>query len=301
MSKGRVSMPVVIVILLVGINVCALLMFLDGRKIEETVYPEPTGNFFVEDYSGVLNEGTENLIFNEAVSLYEATSAQVVAVTVPNTHADGLEEYSIRLANEWGIGDEELDNGVLLLFVTDEEDPHVRMEVGKGLEGAIPDGKAGRILDDYAVEDKDNGNWNRAVGNTFMATVMEVYDEYGLACPSGVAIYEEWGDGEEETVGTFADAVFPEEIVKDNEDSLLVQVCESYLAGIVLMFMLLIGVVIVIGIPMLLSGIIGGIGSLFGLSVGGGFFDDDGDSGGSFGGGGYSGGGGSFGGGGASR
>ncbi len=296
MRSGKVSAPVVLVILLIVIHIFPVMMFFDGREIEETVYPEPTENFFVEDYSGVLNEVTEDYIFAEAVNLYEATDAQVVAVTVPNTHADSLEDYSIHLANKWGIGDADLDNGVLLLFVTDPEDPHVRMEVGKGLEGAIPDGKAGRILDDYAVADKDSGNWNRAVANTFMATVMAVYDEYGLEYPEDVAIYDDWYDGEDETKGTFADAEFPEQIVKKNEASLGKQIAEAYASGLMVLFLLILVAVIIFGLPVLASFVLG----MLGFS-GGGFFDGDGGSGGSSGGGGFSGGGGSFGGGGASR
>ena len=248
-----------------------------------------TDYFFVEDFSGVLNETTERYIYDEAVRLYEKTSAQVVVVTVPNTQEKEFEEFSHDLANDWGIGDDDLDNGILLLFLTDEEDPHVRLEVGEGLEGAITDGAAGRILDKYAVNDKDSGRWNRAAANTFSVVLEEVYKEYGESVPSSVATQKSWGDGKEETVGTFADAAYPEIEYVENPDSLGMQIIVAVFVG--LAFAVFITIFILVGLLSPGGGGRGGRGGYYG----GGF------SGGGFSGGGFSGGGGSFGGGGASR
>ncbi len=262
----------------------------DNKVVKETNYPEHTAYFYVEDYSGVLNEATERFIYDEAVKLNQATKAQVVVVTIPNTQQDSLEGFSVNLANKWGIGDKDLDNGVLLLFETDPDDAHVRMEVGKGLEGAIPDGKAGRILDDYAVEPKNDGRWNAAAGDTFVAVVKEVYAEYGTECPETVD-FGEWEDESAPTEGTFADAAFPEAIEKPNEEPFLVQLGMAF-------FELL----LIIGFFLIVIAIIAFV-SIFGGSGGGGSggYSSGGRSYGGGGGGGHSGGGGSFGGGGASR
>ena len=64
------------------------------------------------------------------------------------------------------------DNGVLLLFVTNPDEPHISMEVRKGLDGALPDGKAGRILDDFAVGPRDAGQWNKAATPSAAGTSM---------------------------------------------------------------------------------------------------------------------------------
>ncbi len=265
--------------------------FVNNLEEKEVIYPEPSDYFFVEDYSGVLNEATERTIYDEAVKLYRATSAQVVVVTVPETQGESLEDFSNHLANQWGIGDEKLDNGVLILFETDETYPHVRMEVGKGLEGAIPDGKAGRILDDYAVEDKNNHIWNRAAGNTFMATLDVLYQEYGMEIPESVGISDDWQDGQAETAGTFADMPFPEPVYVKNTRPFMSQLGEAFLEAVIILFMfgwILIPVILFIINPS------GGGG-------GGGSYHGGGSFGGSSGGGGFHGGGGSFGGGGASR
>ena len=262
----------------------------------EPNYPAHTEYFYVEDYSGVLNENTESFIMDEAVRLNKKTKAQVVVVTVPNTQDVALEEFSRTLANNWGIGDAQLDNGVLLLFVTDPDDLHVRMEVGKGLEGALPDGKAGRILDDYAVGPKDDGKWNKAAGDTFVATVSEVYDEYGISAPKSLAP-QKWENSKAPTAGTFADADYPKPTIVENEAPFWTQVAEAFLMTVIILFLFGLGFLLVSLINFIINKLFGGRGSRYYRRGGGGFFGD----GGGFSGGGFSGGGGSFGGGGASR
>lgn len=280
----RIILLITLIITVIG----TIIIYFDNRTVVETVYPDPTGYFYVEDYSHVLNEKTERFILDEAVRLNEATKAQVVVVMAPNTQSNALYDFSVNLANRWGIGDEKLDNGVLLFFVTDPEDPHVRMDVGKGLEGAIPDGKAGRILDDYAVGPRDEGLWNKAAGDSFVAVLKEVYGEYGIPVPETVD-FQEWEDPDSPTGGTFADADFPEPIEKENDAPFFDQILEAFL--ITLVFLAIFAVIIVISI----------IITFWGGSGGGGSSYDGGGSSFGCGGGGYHGGGGSFGGGGASR
>ena len=276
-GRWRIILLIFLAVTLIG----TVFIYFENRTVEETVYPDPTDYFYVEDYSHVLNEKTEDFFLDEAVRLNNATRAQVVVVTVPNTQSDSLYNFSVRLANDWGIGDAELDNGVLLLFLTDPEDPHVRMEVGKGLEGALPDGKAGRILDDYAVGPRDEGRWNQATGDSFVAVVREVYGEYGIPAPETVD-FQEWENPDAPTEGTFADADFPEPMKTENEDPLWDQLLTAFF--ICLVFEAFFAVILVIA----------WIVSFFGGGSGGGRSSYCGGSS-------YSGGGGSFGGGGASR
>ena len=165
-----------------SVLVLTCFIFAIFHQTSETVYPEATYDFYVADYSSVLDDATIEYIVREANNLASKTKAQVVVATVPDTHEDSLEKYSINLANKWKIGDEKLDNGILLLFTT--EDAHVRLEVGRGLEGIINDGKAGRILDRYAVEAKNAGEWNQAAYDTFNAICRQIYKAYNLEWPA---------------------------------------------------------------------------------------------------------------------
>ncbi len=225
--------------------------------------PAPSREFFVNDLSGVLSYETEKTVISYGADLERATGAQIVVATVPSCGDMSLEEFSLEMARSWGIGDREKNNGVLILFTTDE--PHVRIEVGYGLEGALNDAKCGRILDTWAVEDMHAGSWDSAAANTWRAVAEQVYAEYGLEIPEEVAL--PWNGPEEESSG-----------------------------GTLVAFIILVFLISAVSGPMRRRGIfIGGFGRGFGGGFGGGFGS------GGFGGGGFSGGGGGFGGGGASR
>lgn len=145
----------------------------------KSAYPEPTDRFFVNDYAGILSDEQAQTVYEAGVKLYRACDAQVVLVTVQNTGGQVLEEFSLGLAREWQLGAADKNNGLLLLFTTDG--PHSRIEVGSGLEGAIPDSKAGRILDTYLVPEYDAPDrWGDGLTETYKALLNQVYAEYGL-------------------------------------------------------------------------------------------------------------------------
>lgn len=181
----------------------ALLVFcllLGGCGFGEEALPEPTDRFFVNDFANVLTDEDEQTVFETGRQLMEKTDAQVVLVTVESLGGYSLEEYALELAREWELGDEEKDNGLLLLFTTDG--PHTRTEIGYGLEGPLPDSKAGRILDDHLVPYYDQpAAWSAALTDTYRTYVNEVYAEYGLSMteyPEGS--YDERA-GKEQEVG----------------------------------------------------------------------------------------------------
>jgi uncharacterized protein len=73
-----------------------------------------------------------------------ATGTQMVIAIFPSLEGESLEDYSIRLAQQWRIGQKALDNGVILLLFVQER--KVRLEVGYGLEPIVPDAVAGQIV-----------------------------------------------------------------------------------------------------------------------------------------------------------
>jgi uncharacterized protein len=100
----------------------------------------------VNDYAGALSvEGRARLeqILTEGE---RATGAQIVMAIFPSLEGESLEDFSIRLASRWRVGRTALDDGaIVLVFLRDRK---VRVEVGYGLEGAIPDVEAARIIRD---------------------------------------------------------------------------------------------------------------------------------------------------------
>lgn len=155
-----------------------LLSMLSGCTAEDDGYPEPTSAFYVNDYANVLSEETEQLILNRGAALAEKTNAQVVVLTVTSLNGEAIEEYALNLGREWGIGDKEDNTGVLLLLAVEEREAHIA--VGYGLEGRLPDSKAGRFLDEYAIPHFREDDFDTGVCETYVALVNEVYTEFGL-------------------------------------------------------------------------------------------------------------------------
>ncbi len=249
--------------------VACLCMAMTGCALfSAPTYPTATERFFVNDYADILTDSDEQAVYQAGVALQQATDAQVVLVTVDSLDGQELEDYAIGLARDWGIGDADKDNGVLLLFTTDG--PHTRVEVGYGLEGALPDSKAGRILDTYLVPwYGDDTVWSKRLTDTYTALINEVYVEYGLS-DSQLPL----------------DTPMPEEIVLEDAGALAM-----------LLPLLLILVFCCTGIR---RSVLFGV-PFVGVHHRGGFHGGGFHGGGFRGGGGFGGGGGGFGGGGASR
>lgn len=238
--------------------------------------PEPTSNFFVNDFADVIDTEDEEELMAIGASLYKQTTAQVVVVTVDSLDGYEVGEYALELGREWGAGSEETDNGVVLLLSV--SDRQVTVQVGYGLEGCLPDGKTGRILDNYAIPYLRQDDFSSGLASAYKAIADVVYEEYGLEADT--------------------DYVIGNESYHDNDDELQ----GGFILYIVFTFVILI---VIFSRKGNMRGLIPFI--LFGRLRGNNHDDDDifrGGSGGSgshFGGGGFSGGGGSFGGGGSSR
>ena len=150
--------------------------------------PEPSG--FVNDFAGVIDAEAEQRMTALAEAVQEATGAEIAVAVVDTVEPFAtVEEYSIRLASAWGVGGAEEDSGVL--FVLTLEEREVRIEVGYGIEGAIPDGRAGEILDTAVLPPLRQGNYGAGLyaGMQQVAGIIaEEYDvdlsEYGARAPA---------------------------------------------------------------------------------------------------------------------
>lgn len=96
------------------------------------------------DNADLLDGAAEQRLTDRLEQLEAQTSDQVVVVTVPTLEGLSIEKYSLDLANRWGIGRADVDNGVLLVVAPNER--KVRIEVGLGLEGLLTDEKAAEII-----------------------------------------------------------------------------------------------------------------------------------------------------------
>ncbi|MEM1042346.1 MAG: TPM domain-containing protein [Bacteroidota bacterium] len=104
--------------------------------------PALTGR--VVDRAEVLDAATEQALADQLEAHEEATSNQVVVLTIPSLEGESVERLADEVFNTWGLGQADLDNGVLVLIARDDRE--MRIEVGYGLEGDLTDAQAGRII-----------------------------------------------------------------------------------------------------------------------------------------------------------
>lgn len=153
----------------------------------------PTDAFYVYDGAQVLTEETEQYILKNSRELDSETGAQIVVVTIPSLEGESLEEYATDLFRQWGIGDAEKNNGLLLLCAV--EDRQFRVEVGYGLEGDLPDGKTGRMQDAYIIPLLREDRFDEGIKNGYTAFLQEVSAVYDVTITGEAPIsYEDEGN-----------------------------------------------------------------------------------------------------------
>jgi len=103
----------------------------------------------VNDYAGVMNQEQARSLESQLAQFEQDTGHQVAVLTIPTLDGEDIEGFSIRVAENWKIGKKGFDNGVILVVAI--KDRKLRLEVGYGLEGVLPDAIAKRITSDYIV------------------------------------------------------------------------------------------------------------------------------------------------------
>ncbi len=114
-----------------------------GLALAQAALPRPTGR--VNDFAELLDASSRAALEQRLQEVETKTSSEIAVATVKSLDGMSIEEYANRLFKEWGVGQEKTDNGVLVLVAPNQRE--MRIEVGYGLEGVLPDGLAGEIRD----------------------------------------------------------------------------------------------------------------------------------------------------------
>jgi uncharacterized protein len=104
--------------------------------------PRPRG--YVNDFANIIDRGRAQQIESACASILQSTGTQIAVVTIENLNGSTIEAEGERYLMGWGVGQKGKDNGVVILVARD--DRRVRIEVGYGMEGILPDGLAGEIV-----------------------------------------------------------------------------------------------------------------------------------------------------------
>ena len=155
----------------------------------------------VTDLTGTL-AANETAQLEQRLAAFEARKgSQIAVLIVPTTQPETIEQYSIRVAEAWKLGRKGIDDGALLLIA--KQDRTVRIEVGYGLEGVLPDALAKRIVDEVIVPEFKQGNFAGGIdaGIEQMMSVVEgeplpPQARRGERAPSGNAVMDNIIPGE---------------------------------------------------------------------------------------------------------
>jgi len=121
------------------IYACVLSLSVYGQKAVPELW-----NMRIHDDAHVLKQATIDQLESRLAHYEDSTSNQIAILIISSLEGESLEEYSIKVAEKWALGQKEKDNGVLLLIAVD--DHKMRIEVGKGLEGVLTDAISSRII-----------------------------------------------------------------------------------------------------------------------------------------------------------
>ena len=141
-----------VLILLVGLSAAA----------QEREFPErPTPPRIVHDFAGILSDSEEQRLEQKLVQFDRKTSSQIAIVTLNDVRGNAIDDYAFRLGEKWGIGMKEKDNGILILISPERR--KVTIATGYGLEGAVPDAIAQRIIDNEMAPNFRKGNYYQGI------------------------------------------------------------------------------------------------------------------------------------------
>jgi hypothetical protein len=126
--------------LFVALVFCVMLFIHGGAQALDV--PPLKGR--VNDYAGMISPGVRAQLEMELKDFEQSDSTQIVILTIESLEGESLEEFSIKVAETWKIGQKGKDNGAILLVA--KKDRKTRIEVGRGLEGKLTDLTAGRIV-----------------------------------------------------------------------------------------------------------------------------------------------------------
>ena len=124
----------------------ALALLLAAAPLMAAFPPVPALTGRVNDYAGMISPQARQQIEQKLSALEAADGTQIAVLTVASLQGEPIEEFSIRVAEAWKIGEKKRDNGILL--IVSKGDRKMRIEVGYGLEGKLTDLQSGRIIRD---------------------------------------------------------------------------------------------------------------------------------------------------------
>lgn len=154
-----------------------LLFFLTGTFcFAQNIPARPNPPRLVNDFANVLTPDQKAALESKLVAYDDSTSNQLVVVTVKSIGDYDVQDVALKILRDWGVGNKKTNNGIVLL--ASMEDHKLRIEVGYGLEGAVPDAIAKRIIENEIAPNFRAGNYYRGFDEATDAIFKAAAGEY---------------------------------------------------------------------------------------------------------------------------
>jgi uncharacterized protein len=153
-----------------------LLSICTSAQIDKVVPKRPSPPKLVNDFTNTLTQEQIASLESKLVAYDNSTSNQIAVVIIPTTSDYSVEEVGLEIIRRWEVGNKDKNNGLVLLIAKD--DRKARIEVGYGLEGAVPDITAKSIIDNEIVPNFKAGNYYRGLDEATDAIIKAAAGEY---------------------------------------------------------------------------------------------------------------------------
>jgi uncharacterized protein len=149
----------------------------------------PTG--YVNDFVDVIPAGEQASLENSLATFNQKTGGEITVAVVSALGGDDIESYANTLFREWGVGSKEDDTGILLVVAI--EDREVRIEVGYGYEGAVPDAYASRIIRDDIIPRFQDDDYPGGITAGVASLITLIQDPESVPPPGEPSLsFEDW-------------------------------------------------------------------------------------------------------------
>src|SRR5258708_24417553 len=158
------------------LTIFLLISFSASAQIDKVVPKRPSTPKLVNDFTGTLTPEQKDALERKLYQYDDSTSNQVAVVIIPSTGDYAVEDVALQILRDWGVGNKDKNNGIVILVAKD--DRNIRIEVGYGLEGAIPDITANGIIDNDITPEFKEGNYYRGLDKATDDIIKAAAGEY---------------------------------------------------------------------------------------------------------------------------
>ncbi len=152
----------------------------------EVKFPRATASKYINDYVGKIDADSAQYIMSVGKELEDKTGAEAIVVVIDTLEGEPIETYANGIFREWGIGQKDKNNGLLILLSTSER--KWRVEVGTGLEGAVTDIYSSRVMNEFAVPKFKQNQYGQGLREAYSVLSDNIAKEYAITLDKNINV-----------------------------------------------------------------------------------------------------------------